>query len=203
VSLCYPAHMGYPASLKRDATYADLCQVPDHLVAEILEGELFATPRPAIPHAHATSALGGELFGPFHRGRGGPGGWWILDEPELHLGPDVVVPDLGGWKRLRMPTLPSTAAITLAPDWVCEVVSPSTETLDRTRKLRIYARERVEHIWLVNPVTRTLEVFKLGGDLWVLQTTHAGDAVVRADPFEAIELDLLTLWGESRAVAEP
>src|SRR5690606_30130204 len=120
-------------------------------------------PRPAAIHAVAASVLGGELSGPFHRGRGGPGGWVILDEPELHLGGDVLVPDLAGWRRERMPEIPDAAGFELAPDWVCEVLSPSTEAVDRAQKVRLYAREGVAHVWLLNPRGRTLEVLALDG----------------------------------------
>ncbi len=183
---------------KRRATYEDLLSVPDTLVAEILAGELYTSPRPAPRHARVSSALGGELWGPFDRGRGGPGGWWILDEPEIHLGEDVVVPDLAGWKRERLPSIPETAAISLAPDWVCEVVSPSTERLDRARKLPAYSREGVGHVWVVNPEARTLEVYRRSAETWLLVATYASEDLVRAEPFEAIELDLLALWGETR-----
>ena len=144
--------------LKKGATYADLYDVPDNFVAEMFDGDLYATPRPAVPHAHAASVLGFELGGPFHRGRNGPGGWVILDEPELHFGNDVLVPDLAGWRRERMSEVPPDAYVTLAPDWVCEVLSASTETLDRGKKLRVYARERIAHAWLVDPLRQTLEV---------------------------------------------
>ncbi len=187
--------MAQPA-LKPRATYEDLCRVPGHLVAEILDGELFTTPRPAVPHAHAASVLGGEISGPFHRGRGGPGGWWILDEPELHLGADVLVPDLAGWRRSRLPLLPDAASISLAPDWVCEIVSPSTEAIDRVKKLTIYARESVSHAWLLNPLARTLEVMRLESGRWVLISIVGGHDVVRAAPFDAIELELEALWPE-------
>ena len=112
--------------LKKNATYADLCAVPENFVAEILEGELYAFPRPAIPHAHVAAVLGGELMGPFHRGRNGPGGWLILDEPELHFGADVLVPDIAGWRRERLPIRPDAAYLTLALDWLCEVLSKSS-----------------------------------------------------------------------------
>jgi Uma2 family endonuclease len=135
--------MPVPRPRARPATYDDLIEVPDHLVAEIIDGELHTTPRPAPRYADASSGLGGALRGPFDRGRGGPGGWRILDEPELHLGPDVLVPDLAGWRRERLPALPDEAYFTLAPDWVCEVLSPSTMALDRTRKLAVYVREQV------------------------------------------------------------
>src|SRR5687768_370509 len=138
--------MSGPTVTKRRATYEDLVQVPDHQVAEILDGELIVTPRPALRHAGASSMLGGHLVGPFQVGRGGPGGWWILDEPELHLADDIVVPDLAGWRHEHLPVVPDAAYLTLAPDWVCEVISPATERMDRSRKMRIYAREGVTHL---------------------------------------------------------
>ena len=186
--------MGQPDRHRRKATYDDLLKVPDHLVAEILDGELFTSPRPAPRHADASSGLGGALRGPFDRGPGGPGGWRILDEPELHLGDDVVVPDLAGWRRERLPRLPEAAFLALAPDWVCEVLSPSTAAIDRVKKLTIYAREAVGHAWLVDPIAQTLEMLRLEGGRWTIASTWAGTAVVRAEPFDAIELDLTWLW---------
>lgn len=176
------------------AAYSDLQGVPAHLVAEIVDGELVTSPRPAPRHARAASSLGGELYGPFDRGRDGPGGWVILNEPELHLAGDALVPDLGGWRRERMPALPEVAAFELAPDWVCEVLSPSTAPLDRTRKLPIYARERVQHVWLVDPSPRTLEVLRLDGGGYRIVAAWHGDAVVQAEPFEAYALHLADLW---------
>ena len=186
--------MNGSTAARRRATYEDLCQVPDHKVAEILDGELFVTPRPALRHAHTSSGLGGQLWNPFEGGRGGPGGWWILDEPELHFTDDILVPDLAGWRRERLPAVPQTAYMTLAPDWVCEVISPSTERIDRSRKMRIYAREGVMHLWLVDPIVRTLEVLRLDGARWVLLDTHSDTDIVRVEPFEAIEIELRTLW---------
>ncbi len=186
--------MPAPAALKTGATYQDLIGVPAHLVAEILDGDLYASPRPSLPDAHATSVLGVDIGSAFHRGRGGPGGWWILDEPELHFDTDIVVPDLAGWRRERLPALPQAPNITLAPDWVCEVISPATEALDRGKKLTIYAREQVPHVWFINPTSETLEVLALTGSRWTLIVTHVGRVVVRAEPFDAIELDLGALW---------
>ena len=178
--------------LKTGATYDDLREVPDHFVAEMFEGELYASPRPAVPHSHATSVLGGQLFGPFHRRA--PGGWVILYEPELHFGNDVLVPDLAGWRRTRMPRAPADAFITLAPDWVCEVLSKSTERLDRGIKLRTYAREGVGYAWLVDPLAHTLEVLALDSGSWTQLGRHEGEARVRAEPFDAVELELGALW---------
>ncbi|MBI3048295.1 MAG: Uma2 family endonuclease [Acidobacteria bacterium] len=189
--------MAQPERPRRPATYEDLLKVPDHLVAEILDGELYVSPRPAPRHADASSGLGGALRGPFDRGRGGPGGWRILDEPELHLGPDVLVPDIAGWRRERLPTLPEEAYFSLAPDWICEVVSPSTAAMDRVKKLSIYARERVSHAWLVDPIARTLEVLRLEGSRWTIVATWSGIVTVQAEPFDAIDLDLSLLWEDT------
>jgi len=181
-------------ALKKDATYADLYAVPDNFVAEILGGELYASPRPASPHGHAAGALFLALGGPFQNSENAPGGWWFHPEPELHFGADVVVPDIAGWRRERMPTVPNVAYFTLAPDWLCEVVSPSTEGIDRRKKLPIYARAGVRHMWLIDPLQRTLEVLRLESQRWSLVADHQGSASVRAEPFEAIELALRALW---------
>jgi len=184
---------------RRQSTYEDLLQVPDILIAEIVDGELITSPRPASPHAYATSAIIQDL-GPFARrpgGTGGPGGWWILFEPELHLGADILVPDLAGWRQERMPVLENVPYFEQAPDWVCEVVSPTTARLDRVRKMPIYAREQVSPLWLVDPLMRTLEVYRLEGQRWVVVSTHGGAEGVRAEPFEALELDMSRWWLES------
>ena len=180
----------------RPATYEDLVALPDTLVAEIVHGELHASPRPAPKHTRAYSALGALIGGPYDHGIGGPGGWWILDEPELHLDRDVLVPDLAGWRRGRLPRLPETAYFPLAPDWICEVLSPSTAQLDRAKKLAIYARERVAHAWLIDPLARTLEVLRLEHGRWVILGTHAGSEVVRAEPFAELDLGLDGLWAD-------
>jgi Uma2 family endonuclease len=180
------------------ATYEDVLNAPEHVVAEVVDGELSLMPRPAKPYAAACTALGEELGPPFKRGRGGPGGWIILDEPELHLRTDILVPDLAGWRRERMPALTTDEPyFTLAPDWVCEVVSPRSARLDRGQKLRVYRRERVPHVWIVDPLARTLEAFALTGDLYtLLGDVHVGNEVSRIPPFEAIELDLGILWAD-------
>ncbi len=177
------------ASLRTPATYADLERVPKHMVAEILSGELHATPRPRARHVMAASEISIDLGAPFGRGRGGPGGWWLLVEPELHLDQDVLVPDIAGWQRDRLPSIPDAAAFTLAPDWLCEVLSLSTERSDRAVKLAIYARENVRFVWLVNPDAEILEVMRLEAGRWLLLATYAADARVRAEPFDAIEIE--------------
>ena len=179
---------------KRKATYEELIAVDDALLAQIVNGELVTSPRPATGHAVASSALGVLIGGPFGFGRGGPGGWWILDEPEMHLGADVLVPDLAGWRRARLPVVPQAPFLTLAPDWICEVLSPSTAGLDRVRKLPIYAREGVSHVWLVDPQARTLEMLRRHDATWVLASAFSGDDQVHAEPFGALELELGALW---------
>jgi Uma2 family endonuclease len=182
--------------LDRPATYEDLMKVPDICVAEIADGELHTSPRPAPRHALAGIELGDSLVPPYHKGRGGPGGWWILYEPELHLERDVLVPDWAGWRRGRLPTLPETAYFPVAPDWVCEILSPATASLDRVKKLAIYARELVGHAWLIDPTARTLEVLGLAAGRWTILGTYAGSDRVRTEPFIDIELDLGSFWAD-------
>ena len=193
VAACYVGRIVSNPAYKR-ATYEDLLAVPPHLVAELIHGSLVTSPRPAAAHAFVASGLGMDLGNPFQRGRGGPGGWWILDEPELHLGPDVLVPDLAGWRRERMPQVLDVPYFELAPDWLCEVLSPSTEARDRTDKLGIYGAAGVGWAWLVNPVLQTLEVLENHGGSWMLRSSSRGEATVRAQPFEAVELTLRDLW---------
>src|SRR5690606_31336136 len=181
----------------RRATYEDVLQAPPHVVAEVIHGVLHTHPRPALRHANASSSLGGLLFGPFRLGRGGPGGWVIYDEPELHLGgePDILGPDLAGWHRERLADLPDDAAWTsIVPDWICEVLSPSTQALDRSEKMDIYLRERVGHVWLIDPAVRMLEVYRHGDSVWQRLAVYRDDASVRAEPFDAVELALGLLW---------
>jgi Uma2 family endonuclease len=180
----------------RPEVVAGYLDAPDNVVAEVIDGELFTQPRPRPRHSHAASRLGRRL-GPWSDPIDDePGGWVILDEPELHLGPrpDIVDPNLAGWRRERMPEIPDEAAITLRPDWVCEVLSDRTEAIDRGRKMRVFRREGVGHVWLVSPEPRTLEVYRLENGRYSLLDTYEGDAGVRAEPFDAIELPLGVLW---------
>ncbi len=177
------------------ATYEDLLKVPENLIAELIDGELYTWPRPAGPHARFSSVLAMEIGPPYDLGRHGPGGWWIFFEPELHLSEDVLVPDLAGWRRERMPEIPHDHRFVVEPDWVCEVISPSTEHVDRGKKTRIYAEHDVPWLWLVDPERRTLGVFRLAGDVYSMLRVFTGDDVVRADPFPAVEINLAAIWG--------
>ena len=182
------------AATGREATYEDLLALPPHVTGQILDGEFHVSPRPASPHALAASTLGMDVGGAFQRGRGGPGGWWIVDEPELHLSRDILVPDLAGWRRQRLPLLPEVAFFTLAPDWICEVLSPSSRSLDRIKKMRSYARASVGHAWIVDPDARTLEAYRLEGGQWLEIAAHEGTEIVHVEPFDELELCLPDLW---------
>jgi Uma2 family endonuclease len=175
------------------------------MVAELIEGDLIVSPRPASPHARATMALGSSLFGSFDGPPGGSGAapaWWILFEPELHFGKNVLVPDIAGWRRDRMPRLRNVVAFTQAPDWVCETLSPSTGAIDRGRKMRVYAHEQVGHLWIIDPIARTLEVYRLEGERWIVATTHGGNDPITAEPFDAVTLDPSRWWLEPES-AQP
>jgi Uma2 family endonuclease len=177
------------------ATYDDVLAAPRHLVAEVIRGALSLLPRPRPLHARTSSRLGVRLGCFDGDGDDGPGGWVILDEPELHLGNEILVPDLAGWRRERMPVLPTELAyFVLAPDWICEVLSPTTERIDRSDKTEIYAEHHVRHVWFLDPEVQTLEVLRLDGTTYRLIKTFGGDARPRAEPFDAIELPLAALW---------
>ena len=176
------------------ATYQDVLDAPAHRVAEIVDGTLHTHPRPAMPHALARSVLGRRIGAPYDDKIGGPGGWWIIDEPELHPGEDILVPDLAGWRRERMPDYPETAYVTLAPDWVCEVLSASTRRLDLHGKRPIYAREGVAHLWLVDPADRALEAFELRDGQRVLIASARDDSPICISPFDAVTFSLGDLW---------
>lgn len=181
------------------ATYQDVLDAPPHQVAEIIQGALHLHPRPAFRHARASSILGARIGGPFDYDAGGPGGWWILDEPELHLDDDVVVPDIAGWRRERLPVFPDAPWTGIAPDWVCEVLSPSTRRLDLGPKRDIYARENAKHLWLVDPEARTLEAFVLECGGWRLIATRTDGDEVALPPFAAAPFLLSDLWPDAAA----
>ena len=176
--------------VKTPATYQDVLDAPPNMIAQIIAGELHTQPRPAFPHDRAASGLGIDIGGSFDRGRDGPGGWWIIFEPEFHLGGDILVPDIAGWRRERMPQCPDGAYTDIAPDWVCEILSPSTMSIDRIKKMPIYAREGVAHAWRIDPAAKTLEAYALEGWRRVVIATHGGEDKAEIPPFATIGLDL-------------
>lgn len=181
---------------KRPATYADVLDAPRNMVAELIRGTLRLQPRPRPKHSFAVTGLGSRISGPFSFDDEGPGGWVVLIEPELHLGDDVLVPDLAAWRREHLPALPEEVGITVAPDWVCEVLSPSTRSYDLTDKRDIYREQGVGHLWFVDPSARTLEAFALRDDAWVLIAALHDDAEVRVAPYDAVAFSLSTLWSD-------
>jgi Uma2 family endonuclease len=185
------------AVLKPNSLYAQLLALPEHVSGEILHGVLHTQPRPVGRHGWAATALNTDLAAPFGFGRGGPGGWWIITEPEVHFVRDteVAVPDLAGWRRERMPSLPEGHRFEIVPDWVCEILFPNTTKKDRILKLPLYARYGVEHAWLVDPAARTLEAFALHEGHWLLIAALKDDDRVAVPPFDAIEFSLADLWG--------
>jgi Uma2 family endonuclease len=186
-----------PETIDKPATYADIEALPPNVVGEILYDRLVQHPRPGPKHVHVSSSLGDELVGPFQKGRGGPGGWRIYDEPELHLGGHILVPDLAGWRLERMPQLPETAYFDVVPDWVCECLSPATQRTDKGDKRLIYAELGIPNLWYLDPPARTLEVFHLTRGEWVLTHTFFDDDDVAAPPFDAVTFSLGALWPDA------
>ncbi len=181
------------SAVPRLATYEDIMQLPEGVSGEILFGQLHTQPRPTSRHARVGMGLGHDLFGAFDLGSAGPGGWVILPEPELHLGGHVLVPDLGGWRRERLPLIPD-GPIEVAPDWICEILSPSTTNKDRKLKLPLYGKLGVTYAWLVDPVAKTIEVLRFADGHWVLLGTFGDNDQMRAEPFDAVAIDLTPLW---------
>lgn len=188
--------VGNAARVKTDATYADLLNLPEHLIGEIIDGELYTQPRPSPRHAWAASRIDRKVGGSFDTDSNEPGGWVILFEPELHLGdrPHTLVPDLAGWRKENLPQLPETAWIEVVPDWICEIISPSTAAKDRVKKMPLYARLGVQYFWLVDPDSKTLEAFRQHEGRWLHVGSWANDDVARIEPFEAVELNIAGLW---------
>lgn len=183
--------------VRKRATYDDLYNLPANMTGEIIDGELIASPRPSRMHVNASSILGGELIPPYRFGKGGPGGWIILVEPEIAFGDNIIVPDLAGWKIERFPAVEDHNWISVAPDWVCEIVSPGTASIDRVRKMGLYAMHRVPYYWIIDPISKTLEVFENENSKWSVIGSFEGNAKVNAWPFHEIELNLSSLWLEN------
>lgn len=202
----FPYDRGMTTALKRPS-YADIEALPEGVTGEIIAGVLHVSPRPKPPHIHSAGALSAFVGGPFGFGRGGPGGWFIEAEPEivLDVDPDFcpVVPDLAGWRHATMPQLPEHEQFTIVPDWVCEILSPRTAATDRSEKMPFYARCGISHAWLIDPILRTLEVYRLEGGRWLQLGVWRDDAEVYPEPFEALALPLGALWRGRAPRVEP
>jgi Uma2 family endonuclease len=187
--------MSEPA--KKKVSYDDLYSIPENMTGEIIDGELIVTPRPSPKHSYTASTLVGEIVPPYRFGRGGgPGGWIILYEPEIMLGEQLLVPDFAGWRKERFPGVPKENWLSVPPDWVCEILSPNTARLDRVRKMPVYAQYQVAYLWLIDPVEKTLEAYRLESGKWLLLSSFAEDDRVCAEPFQEIEIELGNLWIE-------
>lgn len=180
--------------MKTGATYEDLVRLPDNLIGELIDGELYASPRPSGPHGRVASTLSMYIGSKYDLGINGPGGWWILFEPELHLGTDIAVPDLAGWRRERMPTIPKGHKFTIAPDWVCETLSTSNARYDRRKKLPVYAQHGVPFAWIADPIHRAVEVLQLVDGRWTLLGIYDEADAFAAEPFPLAEIDLPLIW---------
>jgi Uma2 family endonuclease len=179
------------------ATYDDLLGLQEDVRAEVIAGQILVAPSPLPRHSRAQRVLGRFVGGPYDDddGRGGPGGWWIFIEVDVQLGShDIVRPDLAGWRRTRLPHPGAMRPIDVAPDWVCEVISPSAAARDRVIKRDLYARHRIPHYWLVDPEARTLEALELTGDRWVEIGAWDETASARIAPFADVELEVGRLF---------
>jgi len=184
------------SAVLKPSLYEQLLALPEHVTGEILNGELYSMPRPKGRHGLAGRGLSGNLVAPFDFGRNGPGGWWIIQEPEVHFIRDVevAVPDLAAWRRARMPSIPEDHRFEVVPDWACEILSPSTAKKDRVVKLPVYARFGVAYVWLVDPAAQTLEAFELREGRWLWIAALKDDDRVAVPPFDAVEFSLADLW---------
>lgn len=185
---------------RKIATYDDLYSVPENMIGEIINGELIVSPRPSPEHSNAASSLGGALIPPYKFGKGGPGGWIILDEVEIKLDEDTFVPDISGWKKERYFKPKDQNWVSVTPDWVCEVLSPSSIRYDRIVKAKTYAKHQIPYFWIIDPFSETLEVLKNETGMWSIIGTYSNDDKVRAEPFQEVEIDLSGLWFENTLV---
>lgn len=185
-----------PAPARAQTLYEAIEALPEGVTGEIIRGQLYSQPRPRGGHALASSNLGIDLGQGYSRGRGGPGGWWIIDEPEVHFRRDaeVLVPDLAGWRRERMPKLPEDQRFEVVPDWVCEILSPATASKDREIKMPVYADYGVAHAWIVDPAAVALEAYALEDGDWMWVATYTGEETVDAEPFPAAGFRVADLW---------
>ena len=188
--------MAEPAA-RIKATYEDLYTIPENMTGEIIDGEMSVTPRPSARHIYSGTRFGSVLVAGYDFGSGGPGGWIILDEPEISFGEDILVPDLAGWKKERFSVSEEHNWISVVPDWVCEIISPGTVRKDRIQKMPIYGRHDVPYVWLIDPIAKSLEIFRLESGRWTVAGLYAENDKVRAEPFEQMEINLADLWLEN------
>lgn len=181
-------------TVNKQASYQDIIDLPENMVGEIIHGRLEMRPKSATRYALASSSLSAELVSSFQQGQDGAGGWWIIDEPVCHLDSHVLVPDLVGWRRQRMPALPKTACFKTPPDWICEILSPTTTRIDRIVKMPIYAELGINYLWLIDPVLRTLEAYELHDGHWLLTGAHADNESIAIAPFAEHTFSLTDLW---------
>lgn len=182
---------------RKRATYDDLYTIPKNMVGEIIDGDIVASPRPSRKHGYSASIIGNELGPPYNMGRGGPGGWIIIGEPEISFGDNILVPDLAGWKKERFPESEDHNWISISPDWVCEIISQGSIRIDRVEKMGIYVQHMVSYFWIIDPSNKTFEALKNEAGRWLIIGTYAEDDKVRAEPFQEIEIDLNCLWLEN------
>ena len=179
------------------ATAADLAALPDDVRAEVVAGIIVEKASPSYEHGEAQSSLAELLKPPFQRGRGGPGGWWIATEVEIELSAhEIYRPDVAGWRRDRVGERPHGRPIRARPDWIAEVLSITNAEHDLGTKLFAYQRAGVPHYWIIDPEHRTLTVYRLGAEGYVVALTAGKTERVHAPPFVEIELSVGELFGE-------
>jgi Uma2 family endonuclease len=177
-------------------TLADLDALPPGIVGEIIEGVLYTMTKPRMRHQRTATRIGGKLSDPFDAGPGGPGGWWIVNEPGIELPNDTkeISPDVAGWRRERMPEMPGDEPIRVVPDWLCEILSPTTRRHDLLRKQPYYAKVGVPFMWLIDLDARVLTAYRLEGTAWLTVGTYSEETEARIAPFDAVPLNVASWW---------
>jgi Uma2 family endonuclease len=182
------------AAKKAPATIDDLLAIPEaERFHEIIGGELVRKAMPSIRHGGAQAGLLGRLGGPYNRRPGGPrpGGWRFATETEIRFDDsEIYRPDVAGWRRERLPELPDEFPLTVRPDWVCEIVSPSNVRNDVVKKMLTYQRSGVPHYWVIDPIAEALIVYRWTDSGYLLVQSAQGEERVRAEPFDAVSLSV-------------
>ncbi len=186
----------------RRVTIEEWLAIPEEKRAELIAGVIVYQGMPGPKHGEAqgmTFALVGVPFGRRPAGSSRPGGWWISQEVDMELGEMGCRPDILGWRRDRQPTLPEPDArglVTAVPDWICEVLSRSTASIDQGKKRRAYHRAGVAHYWLLDPGNRTLTVLERVDRDYLVVLAAGVDEVVCAPPFDAVEMAVAEMFGD-------